>query len=70
MNTLHNQSFFLFCFASLIKSQQQLQGAAGGGMCVALALADFPARHFQYAAASFCVCVCVCVGLAKGNARR
>lgn len=26
-------------------------------MCVALALADFPARHFQYAAASFCVCV-------------
>lgn len=40
----------------------------GEGMCVALALADFPARHFQYAAASFCVCVCV--GLAKGNARR
>lgn len=33
-------------------------------MCVALALADFPARHFQYAAASFCVCVC---GAGKGQ---
>lgn len=32
-------------------------------MCVAFALADFPARHFQYAA-SFCVWVC---GTGKGQ---
>lgn len=30
MNTLHNQSFF-YCFASLIKSQKQLQGGAREG---------------------------------------